>query len=83
MPKQIDLEPHEFRRKGLERFRDFAKRHRLFTWLGAAAGVWGGAAAWLSRNGHLTDNLFLALVVVFAPAVAVMLAYQLLTERDS
>jgi len=80
MPKQFDLEPHEYRPTGFRR----AKRGINSKWmlrLSTIAGVWAATSLWLTRGGLVGQNIWLACAMAFFPALLLMM-YAALTDPN-
>lgn len=48
---------------------DYAKRHNVFMIAAIPLGIWAAISLTLTRNGFLTDNVFLAAAIAFGPAI--------------
>ena len=78
--KQIDLEPHEYRQKGLRRFRRSLSERFLRNAM-VASGIWAGCWLYAFRNYIEGDNPWIAAAVVGGPGLALWV-YVILTVRD-
>lgn len=67
MPKQIDLKPTEYRRKGLSRWIPHPLDGPSFTIWGIVCGVWAGVVIGTSRYFISGDNPWIVAAIALVP----------------
>lgn len=69
MPKMIDLEPHEYRRKGFRRFIPHPLDGPTYTVWGIGCGIWAGVVIGVSRYFIEGDSPYVVAAIALGPAV--------------